>query len=298
MPSGSDSSAFADVPDDGGIFMDAEGNEYYGDGTPVDGAGGRFAAEDEDFGDYAAAEGESQASEMTPDMMEEMLSQMMEQRSALRPQPVSRSPEMLGSYLHGCDVLGEDVVGAVDVGGLVKRFDELPHDNITAHQIWRLHGYPLAQSVGKAAQDLLNKAILPTNEFAFHDQVIAFAKRADAVTAKIDTTPYDEKPSPYWDDVRGFILDGASLVNTLEGVAAGSLKWGDVKAAVAAAAHGLGDAAKHAESTFKWTTGLLVGGAVLLGGALILGAYKVLSGPAGQAVGHGFGYAAGRRLAG
>lgn len=210
-------------------------------------------------------------------------------------------PEMLGSYLHGVDIVvgGADiVVGGVDVQGLIQRFGQIAHTNDTARRIWTEHGFPLAQRVTKAAQDLLNKAVVPLNEFTFHDAVVAFAKRADVVGSKISPLPLDDQPCPYWDELEKYVLDGAYLVNALEGTLDGSVKWTDVKESAVSFATGVANAANRIDSTFRWTTGLLVGGSVLLGSAVIYGLYKLLSGPTGQAAAHGLGSAAGRRLMG
>lgn len=170
------------------------------------------------------------------------------------------------------------VLGLVDVDGLVQRFAELDHDNDTARRIWAQNGYPLAVRATKAAQDILNKALLPTNEFAWHDQVLAYAARANTLGPKISALPLDTNPCPYWDELEQYILDGSRLVNVLEGVLDGSVKWEDVKAAAASAAHSVSSAVDTAQTTAKWTIGLAVAGV----GLILFGVYKLASGPTGQ----------------
>jgi len=188
--------------------------------------------------------------------------------------------EYSDSYLGGS---GLSLLGVVDVEGLEQRFTEIAHTNDMARHIWVDKGRTLQQRVVKDAQDLLAKAIVPMNEFAWHDQVMAFATRGNALGDKLNALPLDDNECPYWDELTSYLVDGSRLANSLEGVIDGSLKWADVKEGVVSFASGVKGAADSAASAVRWTTGLIVGGAVLLGGGLIYGAYKVLSGPAGQA---------------
>jgi hypothetical protein len=207
----------------------------------------------------------------------------------------------LASYLRGLDALGAEdvtgpqapitwydeqgnwgkalvVLGIVDVDGLIQRFAELAHDNDTARRIWAGHGYDLAARAAKAAQDIIAKAVLPTNEFAWHDQVMAYAARANVLGPKISALPLDSNPCPYWDELESYVVDGSRLVNALDGVLDGSVKWEDVKSAAASAAAGVKGAVDTAQSAAKWTLALAIGGVALIG----FGLYKIASGPTGQ----------------
>lgn len=180
------------------------------------------------------------------------------------------------------------MLGAIDVDGLTARLDNMPDKtNRTVWELWSQpepgfpygHGMALSVRADQAAQNILNSAVLPTNEFAVHDAVITFAKRASELDIKISKLPYDDAPSPLWADVRAYFIDGSQLVNKVEGVADKSVKWGDVKDDIAKLATGAADAAKGIQSTVKWTYWITIGAAVGLIGALGFGAYKFLSGP-------------------
>lgn len=195
----------------------------------------------------------------------------------------------LAPYLLGLDVLGgvdddtwtteQVVLGAsIDVEGLVDRLAELDHDNDTARHIWALHGYDLAARATQVAQNIIAKAIVPTNEFPLHDQVMAFAARANALGPKINVLPLDNNPCPYWSELESYVLDGSRLVNSLEGTLDGSVKWSDVKDVASNAAKGVKDAVDTANTAAKWTIALAVGGVALIG----YGLYKIAAGPTGQ----------------
>jgi hypothetical protein len=192
------------------------------------------------------------------------------------------------AYLSGLDALaapltvyrppGRIVFGAVDVDGLVQRFAELPHTNDMARRIWAEHGYPLAQRTTRAAQDIIAKAVLPSNEFTWHDQVMAYAARAKTLGPKISALPLNDTICPYWDELESYVVDGARLVNALEGALAGSVTWEDVKSTAASAAASVKSAVDTAQTTAKWTIGLAVAGV----GLILFGVYKIAAGPTGQ----------------
>lgn len=201
---------------------------------------------------------------------------------------------MKRDYLAGLDALAQPllvdwppariVFGAVDVDGLVQRFAELAHTNDTARRIWAEHGYQLSQRAAKAAQDILVKAVMPTNEFAWHDQVMTYAARANTLGPKISALPLDDNPCPYWDELESYVTDGARLVNALEGVLAGSVTWDDVKSTAASAAASVKSAVDTAQTTAKWTIGLAVAGV----GLILFGVYKIAAGPTGQSAAGAF----------
>jgi hypothetical protein len=191
------------------------------------------------------------------------------------------------NYMIGLDALSSrplarepvgEVFGAVDVDGLIDRLAELPHDNDTARRIWAAHGYDLAARATQDAQDIIAKAVLPTNEFPLHDQVMAFAARANALGPKISALPLDSNPCPYWSELESYVIDGSKLVNALEGTLDGSVKWDDVKAAASAAAKSVKGTVDDVNTAAKWTIALAVAGVGLIG----YGLYKIASGPTGQ----------------
>lgn len=195
---------------------------------------------------------------------------------------------MRDAYIIGLDALSltdydlitpaEVVLGAVDVDGLMQRFTEIPHDNYTARHIWVLHGYDLAGRATQAAHDIIAKAMLPTNEFPLHDQVMTFAARANTLGPKISALPLDSNPCPYWNELEQYVVDGSRLVNALEGTLDSSVKWDDVKQAASSAAQGVKGAIDTANTTVKWTIALAIGGVALIG----YGLYKIAAGPTGQ----------------
>ena len=198
----------------------------------------------------------------------------------------------------GIDIIGartkQTLIGAeaIDIAALKDRFASLPPTNRTVWDLWVTggHGAGLAERVTQDAQKLLNEAIIPTAEFGFHDQVMTFSKkRFDALDDKVTKQPMDDNPSPYWGEVQSYVIDGSNLVNLLEGTAAQTMKWSDVKDAAKQAATGAGNVL----DTAKWITYSLIGGAVLLGVGALYAIYKIASGPTGGAVVGG--YLGGRR---
>lgn len=181
-------------------------------------------------------------------------------------------------------LVGAHVLGAVDVRGLAARFDTLPPTNNNARSLWAQHGLALAQRVTTDAQTALNAAIVPAGEFGLHDAVVAFGKRATALSDKVLALPPDDNPCPIWSELKSYFVDGGNLANQLEGVASGALKWSDVKEGARAAASGIASAAHSAASTAKWTSGLLIGGTVLLGAGVLYTLYKVIASDTGKAV--------------
>lgn len=194
-------------------------------------------------------------------------------------------------YLAGLDALmvemddsfdmwtpGGVILGAVDVEGLQQRFSELAHTNDMARRIWAEHGYPLAQRVTAAAQEIILKSVFPSNEFTWHDQVMAYVARANTLGPKISAQPLNDTVCPYWDELESYVVDGSRLVNSLEGALAGSVTWDDVKATAASAAAGVKSAVDTAQTTAKWTIGLAVAGV----GLILFGVYKIAAGPTGQ----------------
>ena len=191
-------------------------------------------------------------------------------------------------------LLGADT--PIDVDGLKQRLDSLPHTNNEVWDLWVTsgHGAGLAERVASDAQKLLNQALIPTTEFSFHDQVMNFAKtRFDALDSKVTAQPMDDNPSPVWDDVASYLIDGSNLANMLEGTLNQTVKWTDVKAAAAQATQGAGTALTNVAKTAKWVTYSLIGGAVVLGVGALYAIYKIASGPTGGAIIGG--YLGGRR---
>jgi hypothetical protein len=176
-------------------------------------------------------------------------------------------------------ILGSSyVIGAIDVGALVARLDDLPHTN---RQVWLLwsepepgfpngHGLALADRANTASRSILAKAVFPTNEFPVHDAVIAFGTRAMALADKIIKTPLDDAPSPLWDEVHAYFVDGSNLVNAVEGVANDSVKWSDVKDVVK-------QSAANVTTTVKWTYWITIGAVVAAVGLVGLIAWKLIS---------------------
>lgn len=193
-------------------------------------------------------------------------------------------------------MLGLDIIGArtkqtllgadVDVDALVERFDSLDPTNRTVWSLWveNGHGSALDARVASAAQKLLNEAIVPTAELSLHDAVLLFHKRYMALSDKVTAQHLDDNPSPVWADVKSYFVDGSRLANLLDSTGEQTVKWSDVKAAAHEAASGAGKALDSAASTIKWTTGLIIGGAVVLGAGVLYALYKVASGPTGSAV--------------
>lgn len=180
--------------------------------------------------------------------------------------------EMIGTQMIDYEMIG----AAVDVEALAQRFDTLPKTNRSVWTLWVEygHGLDLAKRIAASAQNILNQAIVPTTEFAFHDAVQAFAKRAQALSDKVTKQPLNDEPSPIWGDVKSYFIDGGRLANQLDGVLDQSVKWTDVK-------KGVTEAAKGAAHTVNVTTGLLVGGAVVLGLGIVYGLYKMIASPTG-----------------
>lgn len=188
-------------------------------------------------------------------------------------------------------LLGADV----DVDALVERFDTLDPTNRTVWSLWveNGHGASLDQRCATAAQKLLNDAIVPTGEISLHSAVMAFHSRYMKLSDKVMAQPLDDNPSPIWDEVKSYFVDGAKLANLLDGTAAQTMKWSDVKDAAQSAAQGAGKALSSAASTAKWTAWLLIGGAVVLGGGALYAIYKLVASPTGGAIVGG--YLGGRR---
>lgn len=187
-------------------------------------------------------------------------------------------PQMIDYEMIGApQMIDYEMIGAaVDVEALAQRFDTLPKTNRTVWSMWVEHGHgmDLAKRIAASAQNILNQSIVPTTEFAFHDSVQAFAKRAQALSDKVTAQPLNDSPSPIWGDVKAYFVDGGRLANTLDGVLDQSVKWTDVKQTVT-------EAAKGAAHTVTVTTGLLVGGAVVLGLGIVYGLYKAIASPTG-----------------
>lgn len=184
------------------------------------------------------------------------------------------------------------LVGAdVDVDALVARFDTLDQTNRTVWSLWvdNGHGAALDQRIASAAQKLLNEAIIPTAELSLHSSVMAFHDRFMKLSDKITATPIDDAKSPVWSEVKAYFVDGAKLANLLDGTAAQTVKWSDVKDAAKQAAQGAGQAL----DTAKYVTYGLIGGAVLLGVGALYAIYKIATGPTGGAIVGG--YLGGRR---
>jgi hypothetical protein len=175
-------------------------------------------------------------------------------------------------------LLGADV----DIDALVERFDSLAPTNRTMWSLWveNGHGAALDQRCATAAQKMLNEAIIPTAELSLHSSVMAFHDRFMKLSDKVTSQPLDDNQSPVWAEVKNYFVDGAKLASLLEGTAAQTVKWSDVKDAAKQAAHGAGDVL----DTAKWITYSLIGGAVLLGGGALYAIYKIASGPTGGAV--------------
>lgn len=188
--------------------------------------------------------------------------------------------DVLGCHLE--TVLGE----AIDVDGLIERFDSLEHTNAMLKTLWLNHGIALAQRATAAAQDILNRAIVPTGEFASHSAVIAMGEHAKVLGDKIVALPNDEAPvaGAVWDETRNYFVEGSRLVNQLEGVASGALKWSDVKESVQHLSDTVKQAADDAKKSAQWTSTLLIGGAVILGGGILYALYKVIVSDTGKAV--------------
>ena len=207
--------------------------------------------------------------------------------------------------MHGLDIIGATTLGPrgrnlllgattgpIDVAGLKQRLDSLPHTNNEVWDLWVTsgHGAGLAERVASDAQKLLNQALIPTTEFSFHDEVMNFAKtRFDALDNKVTAQPTDDNPSPIWDDVANYLIDGSNLANLLEGTLNQTVKWTDVKQAAQQAAKGAGNVLTKA----AWVSYALVGGAVLLGVGALYAIFKIASGPTGGAIIGG--YLGGRR---
>jgi hypothetical protein len=207
------------------------------------------------------------------------------------------APMVVGKQVHPSVVLGaafaeargkrlyQHVLG-IDVEAVKQRFDELDPTNNNVKSMWldNGHGLALAQRLDSDAQKILNTAVLPTNEFQFHDAILAFGKRAMALSDKVSALPRDDNKSPLWEEVRSYFIDGSNLANQVEGVADGSLKWSDVKDSVVSMAHGIEQGGARVGTAIQWSTYAIVGGAVVLGGGILYALYKAITSDTGKAV--------------